>query len=60
MLRKWTVVPVFAALLLGAASGVAARSLSCPELQGAKPQAQLEYLQRDRAALKPACIAYAS
>jgi hypothetical protein len=48
--------------VIGAASlwlGVAGRALAerwCAELEGAKPQARLEYLQRDRSTLDASCI----
>lgn len=45
-------------LLLGASSEAIAEN-ECPELNGGKPQQQMEYLQRDRSALKAACITYA-
>jgi hypothetical protein len=59
VLEKRTVQLALAGLWLGVVPGVAADG-SCPELQGAKPQVHLEYLQRDRAVLTPACIAYAA
>ncbi len=43
---------------LGSA-GQAATPPSCAELEGAKPQVQLQYLQHDPASLDPKCIAYA-
>jgi hypothetical protein len=49
---------ILAALSLGTASGAAA-PFSCAELEGVKPEVHLEYLQRDRSALKPDCIFYA-
>jgi hypothetical protein len=60
MLKKRITLLSIAGLWLGVVPGVAADGRSCPELQGAKPQAHLEYLQRDRAALTPGCIAYAA
>ena len=49
-----------ASLCLGVGPCAVAGGRSCPELEGAKPQAHLEYLQRDRSTLTPACIAYAA
>jgi hypothetical protein len=60
MLHKRIVLLALAGLWLGVVPGAAADGRSCPELQGAKPQAHLGYLQRDRATLTPACIAYAA
>ncbi len=44
-----------AGLWLGVASQAVAQR-RCAELEGAKPQAHLEYLQRDRSTLNPSCI----
>ena len=49
---------ILAAFCFGTASGAPA-AFSCAELEGAKPEVHLEYLQRDRSALKPDCIFYA-
>jgi hypothetical protein len=49
---------ILAALCFGSASGAPA-VFSCAELEGAKAEVHLEYLQRDRSALKPDCIFYA-
>jgi hypothetical protein len=49
---------ILAAFWFGTASGAAA-AFSCAELEGAKPEVHLEYLQRDRSALRPDCIFYA-
>jgi hypothetical protein len=49
---------ILAALCFGSASGAPA-VFSCAELDGAKAEVHLEYLQRDRSALKPDCIFYA-
>jgi hypothetical protein len=60
VLKKRIVSLTLAGLWLGVVPGTADDGRSCPELQAAKPQAHLEYLQRDRATLTPACIAYAT
>ena len=49
---------ILAAFCFGTASGAPA-AFSCAELEGAKPEVHLEYLQRDRSALRPDCIFYA-
>ena len=49
---------ILAALCFGSASRAPA-VFSCAELEGAKAEVHLEYLQRDRSALKPDCIFYA-
>jgi hypothetical protein len=49
---------ILAAVCFGTASGAPA-AFSRAELEGAKPEVHLEYLQRDRSALKPDCIFYA-
>jgi hypothetical protein len=53
----------FAICLTGLWLGVsspAVAEIRCGELEGAKPPAQLEFLQRERAALSAECIAYAT
>ena len=59
MLRNRLVTLALASSWLGVGTE-AATAGSCAELEGAKPQAQLEYLQRDRSTLTAACIAYAA
>ena len=49
---------ILAAFCFGTASGAPA-VFSCAELEGARPEVHLEYLQRDRSALRPDCIFYA-
>ena len=49
---------ILAAFCFGTASG-APPAFSCAELEGAKPEVHLEYLQRDHSALRPDCIFYA-
>ena len=48
----------FTCLWLGAVVAAAAEG-TCAELDGAKPQAQMDYLQRDRSTLNAACITHA-
>jgi hypothetical protein len=50
-------VIILAGLWLGVSTPVIAGK--CAELESAKPQAQLEYLQRDRASLEADCVFYA-
>jgi len=49
---------VLAGLCLAPASASPA-TFSCPALNGAKPEAHLEYLQRERSTLSPDCISSA-
>jgi hypothetical protein len=49
---------ILLALSLGAA-GASDVNTDCTQLQGAKPQVQLEYLQGERSALSDACMIYA-
>lgn len=49
-----------AAICLCGISTLALAGIQCAELEGMKPQAQLEYLQQDRSALSADCIAYAT
>jgi hypothetical protein len=60
MLKKKVVIFAFASLCIGAGAGEAADGRLCAELHDAKPQAHLEYLQRDRSTLTAPCIAHAA
>ena len=51
-------IAIIFGLWLSAASASDAKA-DCAQLQGAKPQAQMAYLQGERSALSDACMIYA-
>jgi len=58
MVKRSTGMVRLAGLWLGVSARVIAQT-PCAELEGATPQALLEYLQGDRSSLKPACVTHA-
>ena len=58
-MKVYSVVLVLATICLGSADGAPSGAPSCADLEGVKPPAQMEYLQRERSTLKADCILYA-